>query len=337
MGRHASGHGIRRAFCVTLSKWLVLSIALLSLWLSSDVAAQVYRWVDEQGGVHYEQSMDRVPERYRATIRPYTPPAPTAAPAPEQAPSRTEQPEPLRPEQPQPTGPRVPDTPIQREAPRTANVRGQLSWPIRCQLGIDCRINNFPDPAVTAPKSTACPRKTYGGHLGTDIDIVPAHRMDSGVDVLAAADGFVLWAFDGMYDRCPDPTQEQCREPRAQPRARSVDGYRVCMESGPFCRDGRNGCFWCFTGNFVVVLHKNAGIFATSYHHLKKLSVRVKAGQVVARGEKLGEVGSSGRSFAPHLHFEVWDTTYYEAIDPWPCESAGHLGLWQTPPLSGLR
>ena len=52
----------------------------------------------------------------------------------------------------------------------------------------------------------------------------------------------------------------------------------------------------------TVVVEHDSGI-RTRYAHLSELAVR--PGDVVARGQDLGRVGSTGRSTGPHLHFEV--------------------------------
>ena len=54
-------------------------------------------------------------------------------------------------------------------------------------------------------------------------------------------------------------------------------------------------------GNMVEIDHGND--FITSYAHASKLLVKV--GDLVKRGVKIAEVGNSGRSTGPHLHFEV--------------------------------
>jgi murein DD-endopeptidase MepM/ murein hydrolase activator NlpD len=54
-------------------------------------------------------------------------------------------------------------------------------------------------------------------------------------------------------------------------------------------------------GNMVEIDHGND--IVTRYAHASKLFVKV--GQVVRRGEKIAEVGSTGRSTGNHLHFEV--------------------------------
>ncbi|HEX8502166.1 MAG TPA: M23 family metallopeptidase [Pyrinomonadaceae bacterium] len=54
-------------------------------------------------------------------------------------------------------------------------------------------------------------------------------------------------------------------------------------------------------GQTVVLDHGNG--LTTRYGHLSK--IEVTAGQEVRRGEQLGQVGSTGRSTGPHLHYEV--------------------------------
>jgi murein DD-endopeptidase MepM/ murein hydrolase activator NlpD len=54
-------------------------------------------------------------------------------------------------------------------------------------------------------------------------------------------------------------------------------------------------------GQTVVIDHGNG--LTTRYGHLSK--IEVAAGQEIKRGEELGQVGSTGRSTGPHLHYEV--------------------------------
>ena len=54
-------------------------------------------------------------------------------------------------------------------------------------------------------------------------------------------------------------------------------------------------------GNYIEINHGYS--YKTCYGHLSKRNV--KTGDRVERGEKIGEIGNTGRSTAPHLHYEI--------------------------------
>lgn len=129
-----------------------------------------------------------------------------------------------------------------------------------------------------------CGSVTYSGHRGSDFGVGGFAGMDAGRTVTAAAEGVVIYTNDGEFDRCT-----------------SGD----CAGGGGF-------------GNWVQVEHPDGK--TTIYGHLKQWTVAVAVGDVVTCGTPLGEVGSSGYSTGPHLHFEVRDPAN-TAEDPFdgPC------------------
>jgi len=54
-------------------------------------------------------------------------------------------------------------------------------------------------------------------------------------------------------------------------------------------------------GNYVIIRHKHG--YFTRYAHL--LSARVRLGQRVQQGDVIGNIGNTGLSTGPHLHYEV--------------------------------
>jgi len=81
-------------------------------------------------------------------------------------------------------------------------------------------------------------------------------------------------------------------------------------------------------GNYVA-LDLGDGRYAF-YEHLKPGSIRVKAGQHVHRGEVIGQVGFTGESTGPHLHFHVSDANAPLAAEglPYALKSFRVLGAY---------
>ena len=69
---------------------------------------------------------------------------------------------------------------------------------------------------------------------------------------------------------------------------------------------------------YYVVLHAD---YDYAFMHLAAGSTRVRVGQRLATGARIGDVGATGDADGPHLHFEVWKGAWQQGgtpIDPEP-------------------
>jgi len=147
-----------------------------------------------------------------------------------------------------------------------------LAWPIE---GLDAQqwvISNYVDldsgtDMEDYMSNTGEQAKTYDGHQGIDISISSFRQMDEGIPVLAAVSGTVEYVIDGYEDR-----------------------HTSCTD---------------YDANIVGVRHESGHLL--HYVHLRTDSSTVQVGDWVEAGDILGEVGSSGCSDGPHLHFEITD------------------------------
>ncbi|QDT15506.1 M23 family metallopeptidase [Alienimonas californiensis] len=129
------------------------------------------------------------------------------------------------------------------------------------------------DPKFRGVRDARGGAYTYDFHEGIDYTLAHFAAMDRGVPVFAAADGTVVDAEDGHPDRNAGDTTDPKNRAKTPP-------------------------------NLVRIDHP--GGVRTAYLHLRKGSITVKPGDRVTAGQKIAEVGSSGNSSDPHLHFEVY-------------------------------
>ncbi len=65
-------------------------------------------------------------------------------------------------------------------------------------------------------------------------------------------------------------------------------------------------------GKFIIIRHPNR--YQTHYYHLSRIKPSVRRGSRVAQGDIIGNVGSTGRSTGPHLHYGIKKN--YRFINP---------------------
>ncbi len=159
----------------------------------------------------------------------------------------------------------------------------ELALPVDCTLDKDCFLQNYVDQGKGEDHHNyQCRPLTYDGHKGTDFRMATMNAYGKNIQVLAAADGTVRSMRDGEEDML-----------NTRPEKQAVDG-KEC-------------------GNGVVIEHE--GGWETQYCHLRKGTVRVKAGDSVKTGDVLGEIGLSGNTEFPHLHLSVRNPEG-EPVDP---------------------
>lgn len=87
------------------------------------------------------------------------------------------------------------------------------------------------------------------------------------------------------------------------------DGEVVATRNN--CKGFEKGSY----GNYVKLKHKDG--YYTMYAHMEYNTVKVKVGDKVKRGTRLGYMGNTGYSFGGHLHWELRKSNE-EKIDPVP-------------------
>lgn len=205
-----------------------------------------------------------------------------------------------------------------------------FTWPVNCLVGEDCGVG-YADVDNTN-LSYNCNEPGYLSHQGTDIYLTDDSGgwtlMDSGVDILAAQSGTVLFVLSdpNAYDRCgsssdEDVTEEDllyCEDPESALFAGDKENNTACTNTGNYGPNGEEGYYWCFSSpNLVAIKHGDSDTnpLVTIYEHIKTGSILVQQGDLVQRGQKIAEVGSTGNSTGPHLHFEVWQG-FGNSVDP---------------------
>jgi len=149
--------------------------------------------------------------------------------------------------------------------------------------------------------------------------------LEMDVDHLARKVKLELASFETIYDKVVKDTEKMKHIPSIRPVPGGYLNSRFGYRKDPI--DGVNRFhkgldFSVFTGTLiyapadgVIQSARYRGSFGkqikinhefgynTMFLHLSKISV--KRGQKVKRGDLIGQTGNSGRSTAPHLHYEV--------------------------------
>ena len=151
---------------------VLLSLAVLALWglWAAPASAQMYRWTDEQGGIHYSQGIYSVPERFRSKAQLLAFPERPAAPAQSSSPAGGDA----------SRGTRITFTPGQ-PIMVSAKINGEGSVQLMLDTGASVTVVNPRVLAGMGIGSREAVRGSVKGATGTaDVLFVPVQSIEVG-------------------------------------------------------------------------------------------------------------------------------------------------------------
>ncbi len=168
--------------------------------------------------------------------------------------------------------------------------------------------NKYFNPLANSKKDSA------GGAYVPDVPVVNNARLNQKLqEVFAQIDdvsyyrevmksvpiGKPVWSYwlSSSFGHRSDPFNKKSATHKGVDLASNKGNKVKTMAKGKVTRSSWNGGY----GNMVEIDHGNG--FKTKYAHLNK--AYVKKGAYVNPGDTIGEVGSTGRSTGPHLHYEI--------------------------------
>lgn len=122
-----------------------------------------------------------------------------------------------------------------------------------------------------------------------------------GQEVYSPCDGIVVGAEDGYAEN--EKTNLLADMSNAYKNAHYFDPEKDDIQS--------------VAGNYVIIKYSE-NVYA-ALCHLQTGSIQVSVGQMIKKGEVIGRVGHSGNSFAPHLHFQLMDSSDISVANGVPC------------------
>lgn len=122
-----------------------------------------------------------------------------------------------------------------------------------------------------------------------------------GQEIYAPCDGVVVQAEDGYRER--------------ERTSLFSDMYNAYKNANYF--DPKKDDVQAVAGNYIIIEISDQ-VYA-AFAHLQTGSIQVKVGQSIKKGEVIGRVGHSGNSFAPHLHFQLMDSSDIASAYGMPC------------------